>query len=68
MFNMVRMLVEIMTEIMSEIMREIMSEIMSVFFLLVLRERAGFAQDVEESRDASEKWQSNQGGIRGIGV
>ena len=60
MFNMVRMLVEIMTEI--------MSEIMSVFFLLVLRERAGFAQDVEESRDASEKWQSNQGGIRGIGV
>ena len=60
MFNMVRMLVEIMTEI--------MTEIMSVFFLLVLRERAGFAQDVEESRDASEKWQSNQGGIRGIGV
>ena len=57
MFNMVRMLVEIMTEI--------MTEIMSVFFLLVLRERAGFAQDVE---DASEKWQSNQGGIRGIGV
>ena len=56
MFNMVRMLVEIMTEI------------MSVFFLLVLRERAGFAQDVEESRDASEKWQSDQGGIRGIGV
>ena len=60
MFNMFRMLVEIMTEI--------MTEIMSVFFLLVLRERAGFAQDVEESRDASEKWQSNQGGIRGIGV
>ena len=60
MFNMVRMLVEIMTEI--------MTEIMSVFFLLVLRERGGFAQDVEESRDASEKWQSNQGGIRGIGV
>ena len=57
---MVRMLVEIMTEI--------MTEIMSVFILLVLRERAGFAQDVEESRDASEKWQSNQGGIRGIGV
>ena len=60
MFNMFRMLVEIMTEI--------MTEIMSVFFLLVLRERAGFAQDVEESRDASEKWQSNQGGIMGIGV